>query len=100
MANKLFRLDAGYQQYDWGKIGSSSAVAQFASHSDPSVKVQENEPYAELWMGTHPKVPSYNHGSKQSLRDLIAADPVGMLGQGIIDKFGSNKELPLSLIHI
>ncbi|CAI7483084.1 CRE_collapsed_G0029400.mRNA.1.CDS.1 [Saccharomyces cerevisiae] len=35
MSNKLFRLDAGYQQYDWGKIGSSSAVAQFAAHSGP-----------------------------------------------------------------
>lgn len=91
---QLFRLDAGFQQYDWGKIGSSSAVAQFAAHSDPSVKIDEQKPYAELWMGTHHKVPSYNHDTKESLRDLIEADPVGMLGQGNVDKFGSMKELP------
>lgn len=94
MSNKLFRLDAGYQQYDWGKIGSSSAVAQYAAHSDPSIQIQEDKPYAELWMGTHHKVPSYNHDTKQSLRDLIAADPIGMLGQDIVEKFQSTKELP------
>ncbi|CDO93886.1 unnamed protein product [Kluyveromyces dobzhanskii CBS 2104] len=91
---KVFRLDAGFQQYDWGKIGSSSAVAQFAAHSDPSVKIEEEKPYAELWMGTHHKVPSFKQDTKESLRDLIEADPVGMLGQGNIAKFGSTKELP------
>lgn len=45
-------------------------------------------------MGTHHKVPSYNHDTKQSLRDLIAADPIGMLGQDIVEKFQSTKELP------
>lgn len=92
--SKLFRLDAGFQQYDWGKIGSSSAVAQFAAHSDPSVKIEEDKPYAELWMGTHHKVPSYNHETKESLRDIIESNPVEMLGQGIIDRYGSKNELP------
>ncbi|CAR24323.1 mannose-6-phosphate isomerase PMI40 [Lachancea thermotolerans CBS 6340] len=94
MSNRLFRLDAGFQQYDWGKIGSSSAVAQFASHSDPSVAIEEDKPYAELWMGTHHKVPSLNHDTKQNLRDLIAAEPAKMLGQGNVEKFGSANELP------
>ncbi|SCU89030.1 LADA_0E13322g1_1 [Lachancea dasiensis] len=94
MSTRLFRLDAGYQQYDWGKIGSSSAVAQFASHSDPKVVIEEGKPYAELWMGTHHKVPSLNHDSKKSLRDLIAEEPVEMLGDGNVEKFGSKQELP------
>ncbi|SCV05984.1 LANO_0H19526g1_1 [Lachancea nothofagi CBS 11611] len=94
MSNRLFRLDAGYQQYDWGKVGSSSAVAQFASRSDPNVAIDESKPYAELWMGTHHKVPSLNHDSKKNLRDLIAAEPAEMLGQGNVTKFGSKQELP------
>ncbi|SCU94636.1 LAME_0F08328g1_1 [Lachancea meyersii CBS 8951] len=94
MSNRLFRIDAGFQQYDWGKIGSTSAVAKFASHSDPSIVIEESKPYAELWMGTHHKVPSLNHDSKKSLRDLIAAEPAEMLGQENVDKFGSKQELP------
>ncbi|QLG73750.1 hypothetical protein HG535_0F02610 [Zygotorulaspora mrakii] len=94
MTDKLFRLDAGYQQYDWGKIGSASAVAQYVAHSDPSVKIEKDKPYAELWMGTHTNVPSYRHGDKKSLRDVIASEPDKMLGKGIVKKFGSKTELP------
>ncbi|CCD26385.1 mannose-6-phosphate isomerase PMI40 NDAI_0H02110 [Naumovozyma dairenensis CBS 421] len=94
MSSKLFRLDAGYQQYAWGKIGSSSAVAQFAHHSDPSVKIEEDKPYAELWMGTHKNVPSYNHDTKKALREIITENPESMLGNGIIKKFQAKDELP------
>ncbi|AEY96223.1 FADR003Cp [Eremothecium gossypii FDAG1] len=94
MSAKLFRLDAGYQQYDWGKIGSSSAVAQYAANSDPSVQIEEDKPYAELWMGTHHKVPSRHHDTKVALSDLIAANPEGMLGSGNVEKFHSRKDLP------
>ncbi|CAR27915.1 hypothetical protein ZYGR_0N04020 [Zygosaccharomyces rouxii] len=94
MSDSFFRLDAGYQQYDWGKIGSSSAVAQFASHSDPSLKIEEDKPYAELWMGTHPKVPSLRHDDKKSLRDIIATDPKKILGSAVCDKFQTTNSLP------
>lgn len=94
MSDKVFRLDAGFQQYDWGKVGSSSAVAQFAHHSDPSVKIDESKPYAELWMGTHSKCPSLNHDSKESLRDIIQSNPEKYLGKDIINKFQSKNEIP------
>ena len=45
-------------------------------------------------MGTHHKVPSLNHDTKQNLRDLLAAEPAQMLGQGNVEKFGSTNELP------
>lgn len=99
MSDQLFRINCGYQNYDWGKIGSSSAVAQFASRSDPTTKIDESKPYAELWMGTHPSVPSKvveptsgNNG--EILRSLISQHPKELLHQSIIDKFGSDKELP------
>ncbi|CAN0542805.1 unnamed protein product, partial [Scytosiphon promiscuus] len=41
MSDKLFKIDCGYQNYDWGKVGSSSAVAQFASSANPNVKIDE-----------------------------------------------------------
>ncbi|XBW38530.1 hypothetical protein QEN19_004119 [Hanseniaspora menglaensis] len=94
MSDKLFRLDAGFQQYGWGKLGSNSAVAQFAAHSDPNVKIQESEPYAELWMGTHHKVPSYNKDTKKLLTDIIASDPATYLDSKIIEKFESKTNLP------
>lgn len=94
MSDKLFRLDAGFQQYGWGKIGSNSAVAQFAAHSNPAVTIKESEPYAELWMGTHHKVPSFNKDTKQSLADIITANPSAYLDEKIIKKFGSKTTLP------
>ncbi|KAK6461534.1 mannose-6-phosphate isomerase [Scheffersomyces coipomensis] len=94
MSDLLFRINCGYQNYAWGKIGSSSAVAQFAASSDPTVKVDESKPYAELWMGTHPSVPSKNVNNGKTLRDLVSEDPETYLHSSIIKKFGSSKELP------
>ncbi|CAK9439501.1 uncharacterized protein LODBEIA_P36010 [Lodderomyces beijingensis] len=94
MTDKLFRLQCGYQNYDWGKLGSSSAVAQFAKRSNPSITIDESKPYAELWMGTHPSVPSQAIKYDETLRDLVSEHPRELLGQAVIDKFGSSKELP------
>lgn len=98
MSDKLFKIDCGYQNYDWGKIGSSSAVAQFASNSNPTVKIDESKPYAELWMGTHPSVPSVASEAEaytgKTLRELVGGEPEKFLHKSIIDKFGSSQELP------
>lgn len=94
MSSKLFRLEATYQQYAWGKVGSASAVAQYAAHSDPSVKIDESKPYAELWMGTHVKGPCRKTDTNELLSDLIKKDPTHMLGDKIINKFESKSELP------
>lgn len=91
---KVFRIDCGYQNYDWGKIGSASAVAQFAAALNPATKIDETKPYAELWMGTHPLVPSHVVGTTQTLRDVVGAHPRETLHPAVIDKFGSAHELP------
>lgn len=94
----LFRIDCGYQNYDWGKIGSSSAVARFASSSNSETVIDEKKPYAELWMGTHPSVPSkaVDDASLEGkvLRDVVGHEPAKYLHQSVIEKFGSDKELP------
>lgn len=94
----LIQLQCGAQTYDWGKLGQSSAVARFAAKSDPSLTVSEDTPYAELWMGTHPSVPSKvldtnTNGTKTTtLRQLIAEQPDKLLTPAVEHKFGP--ELP------
>ncbi|KAK5778413.1 hypothetical protein RI543_004076 [Arxiozyma heterogenica] len=94
MSSKLFRLEATYQNYAWGKIGSKSAVAQYAAHSNKSVKIDESKPYAELWMGTHSNGPSRQAETGELLKDMIKKDPVNMLGEKIVEKFQNKEELP------
>ena len=46
------------QQYAWGKLGLASQVAQLMKNAHPQIEIQQDKPYAELWMGTHPNGPS------------------------------------------
>lgn len=94
MSSKLFRLEATYQNYAWGKIGSKSAVAQYAAHSNKSLKIDESKPYAELWMGTHLNGPSKQAETGKLLSDIIKNDPINMLGEKVVEKFHSKEELP------
>jgi len=44
----VFKILPTTQQYDWGKIGISSKVAQFAAASKiPGFTLEHNKPYAE-----------------------------------------------------
>ncbi len=57
---KMHRLSCVVQQYDWGKLGSTSAVARFSSAGEKKT-VDLDRPYAEYWFGTHPSGPSRMH---------------------------------------
>jgi len=60
------------QPYAWGMIGASSLVARLASKSSTVV---ETQPYAEYWMGTHPKGESYLlDGNQSSLKTYLNSD--------------------------
>lgn len=87
----LSRLDCGYQQYDWGKLGSDSRVARFAA-TNADVHIDPAQPYAELWMGTHPKVPARLVPSGENLRDVLTQRPA-LLGTHVVAEFGGG-ELP------
>jgi mannose-6-phosphate isomerase len=62
------------QKYAWG---SRTALQSLLGWPEPW-----QEPAAELWMGAHPKAPSevQVNGEWRSLIDVIAADPVSILG--------------------
>jgi len=77
------------QNYAWGKPGDVSLVSRYAGINDAS------KPFAELWFGTHPNGPTTGgfSGSTRVLRDVIAENPREVLGDDVVNTFGS--ELPL-----
>lgn len=44
-------LVCNVQKYGWGRKGSESSVALFMKSQSLDFSINENEKYAELWMG-------------------------------------------------
>lgn len=104
----VLRISPTLQQYDWGKIGSQSKVAQLAAGADiPGFVLDTSAPYAEasrsgrnhllttddlsqLWMGTHVKSPSGIVGSSSNLSDVLAANP-HLVGSEVSNKFPTSQ---------
>eukprot|EP00796_Vickermania_ingenoplastis_P013274 gene13274-9116_t len=63
-------LDAGYQQYDWGKSASTSFVAKMKGLSGES----DDKKFAELWVGTHPSCPTKLAGTGETLDAFLKRD--------------------------
>ncbi len=71
------------QKYAWG---SPSAIPELLGEENPS-----GEPWAELWMGAHPKSPSLILVENEwiSLLDVIEKQPRAVLGEAVAGKFDS-----------
>ncbi|KAK8164778.1 mannose-6-phosphate isomerase-like protein [Phyllosticta citrichinensis] len=96
----LIRLQCGVNSYDWGKVGSSSAAAKFASATPPSdFSIQEEKPYAELWMGTHPSLPSKDVETQRSLLELVQ-DNQALISQEISEKYGGRLPFLFKVLSI
>ncbi|KAK3358691.1 mannose-6-phosphate isomerase [Lasiosphaeria hispida] len=88
----LIRLQCGVNSYDWGKKGPSSAAARFAAATPSSdFAIQDDRPYAELWMGTHPSNPSKDLTTGRTLLDLVQ-DNQALLAHSVTARYG--KKLP------
>ncbi|KIY67218.1 mannose-6-phosphate isomerase [Cylindrobasidium torrendii FP15055 ss-10] len=86
MASPVFKIVPTAQQYDWGKVGSASKVAQLAAAAaHPGFQLQDDKPYAELWMGTHPTSPS-TLPSGSTLADVLKGNP-GLIGDSVSKRF-------------
>ena len=91
----MIRIVPKCQQYAWGKVGSSSLVANLAlGGSEDGMIVDEDKPYAELWMGTHPSGPSLVSPGGQLLSDWLKENP-GSVGR-VPSGYGSD-DLPFLL---
>nr|CAG4640090.1 EOG090X07LH [Daphnia pulex]SVE84919.1 EOG090X07LH [Daphnia pulex] len=76
------------QKYAWGKVGQSSLVAQL-SQGNSAAPVVEVDPYAELWMGTHPSGPSLIKTSNEPLLNHLLNN-VDSLGDAEKKSFGTD----------
>ncbi|XP_018568239.1 mannose-6-phosphate isomerase [Anoplophora glabripennis] len=79
------------QNYAWGKKGSKSKVATLISNVDKDFKLNEDVPYAELWMGTHINAPSIVKETGEKLSSVISNHPE-YLGEKVSNLFDG--ELP------
>ena len=81
---EMERLDCVVQKYAWGKTGEDSAVARAKrSGGAERFEVVAGDPYAELWMGTHPNGPSKMFSSGRLLYDWLQDQQAsgGAIGQ-------------------
>ena len=74
-----YRLRNQIQHYAWGTRNGGAFIPRLLG-----IPVEPGLPYAELWMGAHPKAPSLVQydGGWISLRALIAAYPLLKPGIG------------------
>mmetsp|Transcript_2518 Transcript_2518/g.2971 ORF Transcript_2518/g.2971 Transcript_2518/m.2971 type:complete len:458 (+) Transcript_2518:21-1394(+) len=77
LARDVLPVRPAVQRYAWGKIGKRSMVAVLEANAvDPPLHIAD-EPYAELWMGTHAKAPSsvvLKSGEVKPLHELLGGE--------------------------
>lgn len=79
----LYPLDPNVQHYSWG---GTSFISGLLRRENP-----EGRPFAELWMGAHPALPSFvrtNGVGSLGLDALIAQNPESYLGHETARDFG------------
>ncbi|CAH3025226.1 unnamed protein product, partial [Porites evermanni] len=93
-------LKCAVQCYAWGKIGLTSTVAQLAQQS-PSFKLEEDKPYSEFWMGTHPNGPStvLGKGKEILLSEWIESNK-DVLGEAVKEAFDSKLPFLLKVLSV
>ncbi|XVF31598.1 hypothetical protein REPUB_Repub17cG0004900 [Reevesia pubescens] len=97
-ADKLKRLRAWVQKYDWGKCAAEAQVARLFV-LNCGAEIESDRPYAEFWMGTHDSGPSFLADEQQqqeeeaegkvSLKEWIGKNP-NLLGHKVLEKWGSD----------
>ncbi|KAK4185581.1 mannose-6-phosphate isomerase [Podospora australis] len=96
----LIRLQCGANSYDWGKKGHDSAAARFAAATPSSdFSIKDDQPYAELWMGTHPSNPSKDLTTGRTLLDLVQ-DNQALLAPSVAAQYGNKLPFLLKVLSI
>ncbi|KAF7811263.1 mannose-6-phosphate isomerase 1 [Senna tora] len=88
----LLKLRCSVKNYDWGRPGRDSGVATLFALNSGS-QFDPDEPYAELWMGTHESGPSFvvsGGGQNEvvlTLKSWLVNNP-NVLGEKVLEKWG------------
>jgi mannose-6-phosphate isomerase class I len=85
----VLRLECGVQHYAWGDTEFIPSLLGIGN--------DDNKPFAELWMGAHPDLPSKVHlsGDWVPLNELIENATEQVLGSSVVREFGG--QLPFLL---
>ena len=97
IANILTARPTGCNSYEWGKQGKTSAAAKYAAAT--GFEVDDNKPYAELWMGTHPSLPSKDLETQRSLLDLVQ-DNEALMTKEISQRYGNKLPFLFKILSI
>lgn len=96
----LLRLQCGVNSYDWGKVGQESAAARYAATTAPAdFSIETEKPYAELWMGTHPNLPSKDVETQRTLLDLVQ-DNQALMSTEISERYGGRLPFLFKVLSI
>ncbi|KAF1962917.1 mannose-6-phosphate isomerase [Byssothecium circinans] len=88
MVEKVLQLKCYCNQYPWGKQGSNSLAATLCLKTPGTdFKIDEDSPYAEMWMGTYPELPSYVLETGEDLQDVLDKHSEVLIGKKVIDRF-------------
>ena len=95
MTPKVYKLYNSYQHYDWGTKNKNAFIPMFIGD-----EVKKNLPYAELWIGAHPRLSSEIKidGELVSLKKVIEKLPNEMLGKSVAKKFKNKLPFLLKLL--
>ncbi|WP_347343657.1 mannose-6-phosphate isomerase, class I [Jatrophihabitans telluris] len=87
----MIRLDNGIRNYAWGSTTDIPRLLGLPV---------TGEPVAELWMGAHPDQPSRARDQRggAGLDELIASDPIGLLGAPTRQRYGARLPYLLKLL--
>ena len=79
-----YKLYNKIQNYDWGTKDGDAFIPKFIE-----AEIKSGVPYAELWIGTHPKAPSEieYEGKRITLNEIIQEYPSECLGNYVFKKF-------------
>lgn len=92
----VVKLFCPVMNYDWGRVGSSSLVARLSP-----APIDESKPYAELWIGAHPKAQArVESAGGAELGALIAGAPIQVLGAEAAQEFGGQLPFLLKVLSI
>ncbi len=92
-----YRLRNAVQHYAWGMRGPEAFIPRLLGFA-----AEPGTPYAELWMGVHPKGPSevLTDDGAIPLRDLLARHPQAMLGEAVVTRFGATLPFLFKVLSI
>ncbi|WVW78319.1 mannose-6-phosphate isomerase, class I [Kwoniella bestiolae CBS 10118] len=75
------RLIVHPNDYPWGKVGKDSMAGRLTKNaSEPGFQFKPEQPYAELWMGTHPTNPASLFTSPSTLLSKHLSSNPSLLG--------------------